>query len=54
MTRSSLCIVGVLSSYGFERTLILRGPVSKAYVDSSTLEIQVKPKLPITRDILAG
>jgi hypothetical protein len=60
MTRSSLSslcrmpFVGLLPSYGFGRTLILRGPVFKAYVDSSTLEIQVKPKLPITRHILAG
>jgi len=40
--------------YGFGGTLILRGPVFKAYVDSPTLEIQVEPTLPGAWQVLAG
>jgi hypothetical protein len=49
-----VCLSSRYSSYEFGKTLILPGPVSKAYVDSSTLEIQVKSKLERTRHILAG
>jgi hypothetical protein len=56
MNCSSQCrtpFVGVLSPR-FGSTLILRDRVSKGQVDSPVLEIQVKPKLPITRHALAG
>jgi hypothetical protein len=46
--------VELLPFYGFGGTLILRGPVFKAYFDSPTLEIQVKPKLPGAWQVLAG